>query len=101
MKQPESKRFARKMENFTCEKCGAKVVGSGYTDHCPKCLWGKHVDVNPGDRLSECMGLLQPMRTEHNRNGFIIEYRCEKCRTKKNFSAAENDDKELLFKLLT
>lgn len=100
MKQPESKRFSRKMENFTCDKCGAKVIGSGYTDHCPNCLWGKHVDVNPGDRLSDCKGLMKPIRTEHNRNGFIIEYKCEKCRMKKNFSAAGNDNKELLFKLL-
>lgn len=100
MNASESKRFSKKVENFSCEMCGAKVAGSGYTDHCPKCLWGKHVDINPGDRASECKGLMRPMLTEHDRKGFIIEYRCEKCKIKKNFSASEDDDKEILFRLL-
>ena len=26
------------------------MKGNGYTNHCPKCLWSKHVDINPGDR---------------------------------------------------
>ncbi|MFA6992594.1 MAG: RNHCP domain-containing protein, partial [Candidatus Gracilibacteria bacterium] len=40
------KRFSRTIEDFVCEKCGAKVKGDGYTNHCPKCLWSKHVDIN-------------------------------------------------------
>jgi hypothetical protein len=100
MDGPGRKRFERKIENFTCEMCGASVVGSGYTDHCPKCLYGKHVDVNPGDRASGCKGLLKPIMTEHNRGGFIIKYMCDKCKVKKRFAAAKDDDKDMLFGLL-
>jgi len=39
------RKFSKKVENFTCEACGNKVKGSGYTDHCPNCLYSKHVDV--------------------------------------------------------
>jgi len=44
------KKFQKRIENFTCEKCGLFVKGTGYTDHCPNCLWSKHMDINPGDR---------------------------------------------------
>ena len=100
MEDKPSKRFSRKIEDFTCEVCGAQVSGNGFTDHCPKCLWGKHVDVNPGDRAAKCGGLLRPMSTEHDRNSFFIDYRCEKCKVKKRFHASKEDDEELLFKIL-
>jgi len=51
------KKFQKKKEDFKCEKCGREVIGTGYTNHCPDCLWSKHVDVNPGDRQSKCLGL--------------------------------------------
>ena len=37
-------------EEFICENCGKKVPKLNYTcrDHCPSCLYAKHVDVNPG-----------------------------------------------------
>lgn len=75
--------------------------GSGYTDHCPNCLWSKHVDVNPGDRASKCNGMMRPLKVEHDRNWFAIDYVCVKCRMRKKVRAAENDNKELLFKLLS
>ena len=39
-------------EDFICENCGKDVEKSSYTarDHCPYCLYSKHVDINPGDR---------------------------------------------------
>ena len=36
--------FIRKTEDFICENCGAVVVGNGYTNHCPACLYSKHVE---------------------------------------------------------
>jgi hypothetical protein len=48
---------------FICENCGQVVfpVGRGtYRNHCPFCLFSKHVDVTPGDRLSLCTGLMRP-----------------------------------------
>jgi len=32
------KKFTKRVENFTCEICGTKVKGTGFTDHCPRCL---------------------------------------------------------------
>lgn len=52
----QEKKFQRQIEDFVCEKCGKEVKGDGYTDHCPRCLRSKHVDVNPGDRRSKCNG---------------------------------------------
>ncbi|MBU3901416.1 RNHCP domain-containing protein, partial [Patescibacteria group bacterium] len=49
----QSKKFQRKIEDFVCGHCGPKIKGTGYTDHCPKCLWSQHVDVNPGDRQAD------------------------------------------------
>ena len=39
-------------EAFVCENCGKEVKKLGYScrNHCPECLYSKHVDKNPGDR---------------------------------------------------
>ena len=59
-----TKKFQRTKEDFTCEKCGLVVKGSGYTNHCSRCLWSKHVDVNPGDRQTTCQGFMEPVGVE-------------------------------------
>ena len=56
--------FKRKIEDFVCGNCGENIKGDGYTNHCPKCLWSKHVDINPGDRASDCGGLMEPSKME-------------------------------------
>src|SRR5581483_786844 len=53
--------FTRRKENFRCLHCGTPVRGSGYTNHCPRCLWSRHVDVNPGDRAAECGAAMEPV----------------------------------------
>ena len=98
MALPE-KRFRRRIEDFKCERCGSMVRGTGYTDHCPRCLTGKHVDVNPGDRGSDCGGLMTPVGAEYRRGQFIISYVCERCGILKRVNAAEDDDKDLLVEL--
>lgn len=95
-----TKKFSKCVEDFTCEKCGQSVKGTGYTNHCPHCLWSKHVDINPGDRQCECKGMMEPVRVEY-KGEFIIVHQCVKCGTEKRNRAAENDNKDLLFKLLS
>lgn len=92
-------RFSRKVEDFICFKCGIFVAGNGYTDHCPNCLWGKHVDVNPGDRAADCGGTMKPFHVGKKRDEFIIEYVCEKCGYKFRVKAAKNDNFEELLNL--
>ena len=55
------KNFSKKVENFVCEQCGKENVGNGYTDHCSNCLYSKHMDINPGDRESQCKSLMKPI----------------------------------------
>ncbi|MBQ9235456.1 MAG: RNHCP domain-containing protein [Alphaproteobacteria bacterium] len=93
------KRFSRRKEDFVCEHCGAEVSGSGYTNHCPKCLYSKHVDVMPGDRAEECHGMMRPIGIEMTRDGYIIEHQCEKCGVVKRNKANENDNFEELLHL--
>ncbi len=94
--------FKRVKEDFECENCGHKTKGDGYTDHCPKCLWGKHVDEKiPGDRLSKCRGLMEPTKTEFQISNFqfLIKYKCMKCRHEFLVRSGDNDNKEKLMEL--
>src|SRR5574344_2881661 len=92
-----STKFKRTIEDFVCENCGAKVQGDGYTDHCPNCLFGKHVDINPGDRANTCKGLLEPIWVEANRDGYDIGYVCQKCgKTLSNRSNKADDFEKIL-----
>ena len=89
--------FIRVKEDFECEQCGHKVTGDGYTDHCPKCLWGKHVDEKiPGDRASECKGALRPMKTIYEKGEFKIYYKCEKCGYEFRVREGKEDEREML-----
>ena len=71
--------FKRTIEDFTCEHCGEHVRGDGYTNHCTKCLWSKHVDINPGDRANTCLGLMKPIRTEGTVAAYFIIHECVRC----------------------
>ena len=89
--------FIPREEPFICEHCSFAVqpLGKGtYRDHCPKCLYSKHVDKEgPGDRLSECKGLLKPTAIDQDsKKGFVIVHVCEKCGKIQRNKAAPDDD---------
>jgi len=93
--------FLKKVENFTCDFCGAKVRGSGYTNHCPKCLYGKHGDEEvPGDRASGCRGLMVPVRAEVRGEEYILIHRCQKCGKVTRNKTTKEDNFEEILKLL-
>jgi len=95
------KNFIRKKEDFVCEQCGEKVVGDGYTDHCPRCLWGKHVDREiPGDRESDCGGSMEPMGALYEKGRYKIIYGCTKCKHEFRVRADEGDNRELLVSMV-
>ena len=94
-----TKKFQRTKENFVCENCGFKVKGSGYTNHCPRCLWSKHVDVNPGDRQAACRGMMSPIGVKLKGGEYIILHQCLKCGFEKKNKAAEADDFDIILRL--
>ena len=93
------KRFMVRDEEFICENCGKNVTKLEYTsrDHCPYCLYSKHVDINPGDRLNECKGLLIPVGIEKFKNSYKIIYKCQKCNSiHKNIMASDDNYDEII-----
>ncbi len=96
-----AKKFQRTEEDFRCEQCGLDVRGNGYTNHCPRCLWSKHVDVNPGDRQAKCQGLMEPIGVELKSGEYTILHRCNKCRIEKKNKAAKNDNFNAILQLST
>jgi hypothetical protein len=92
-------KFTRTIEHFVCEHCGSNVTGSGYTNHCPKCLWSKHVDNNPGDRSEGCQGIMEPISVETRSGKYILIHKCLKCGKLKKNKTAENDNFEEILKL--
>ena len=93
------KRFNMVDENFICEYCGKEVAKLNYTarDHCPYCLYSKHVDINPGDRKNECCGLLEPMDIEKFKDTYKIIYKCQKCgKDHKNVMAVDDNFNKIL-----
>jgi hypothetical protein len=91
-----SRRFARKVEDFVCARCGAAVAGDGYTNHCPRCLWSLHVDVDPGDRAADCGGEMRPVRVEIKGDRRTLVHVCEKCGAERRCRTSPDDDRDAL-----
>jgi len=92
-----SQNFQKQKEDFTCEHCGAVVKGSGYTNHCSNCLWGKHVDIHPGDRLETCQGLMSPEEIIPHKGDFRIRHRCASCGIEREVKTQDNDNIQAFF----
>ena len=93
------KNFTMRDEEFICENCGQLVPPLGYTarDHCPHCLYSKHVDVMPGDRANTCKGLLKPIGIEKFKDTYKILYKCTSCNEPhKNIMAKDDDINQII-----
>ena len=93
------KRFNMIDEEFICENCGRKIEKLNYSarDHFNYCLYSKHVDIMPGDRLNTCLGLLKPIGIEKYKNTYKIIYKCEKCHQEhKNIMADDDNFNEII-----
>ena len=88
--------FIKKREDFVCENCGFKVIGNGYTNHCCMCLFSKHVDIDPGDRLNTCGGLMEPVYVSYTNKDKYILHHCVKCGFEKKNLLQENDSVEAM-----
>jgi rubrerythrin len=73
------RKFQKRLEDFTCINCGTQVQGNGFTNHCPRCLYSKHVDIFPGDRLEDCGGIMFVTEVRRKGDGYQIQHTCRKC----------------------
>lgn len=81
-------------ESFICQQCGFSVPEATKTcrNHCPQCLYSLHVDgPTPGDRKSNCHGLMAPIALEQSGKGYIIVHRCEDCGMIRRNKVLEDD----------
>ncbi len=88
------KKFNMIDEEFVCDNCSKLVSKLNYSarDHCPYCLYSKHVDIYPGDRKNNCMGQLKPIGIEKHKNTYKIIYKCKNCKkTHKNIMAIDDN----------
>lgn len=93
------KNFSKMVEDFICDVCHTKVIGNGYTNHCPHCLSSKHVDINPGDRLSACHGIMYPVGLEIKNGAEWIIHRCSVCGFIRKNKVALNDNRKAVIEL--
>lgn len=97
------KQFTKNDQGFTCAVCGANVqpLKKSSRDHCTHCLCSLHVDIFPGDRQNPCGGVLKPIDMEYNSNkGYVIVYKCLKCKQLHKNKAAEDDELKTIFSVM-
>lgn len=71
MRDNENERMRRQSEQnkegFKCNHCRGWVstsefIGTHHRNHCPSCLWSKHVDLEKaGDRKASCGAGMEPI----------------------------------------
>ncbi len=89
-------------ESFTCKVCGWLVTpeqaGTGHRNHCPNCLSSLHVDIEPGDRSSDCGSVMEPVAVWVRKGGeWAIVHRCRRCGAlSSNRVAADDNPMKLL-----
>lgn len=85
--------------DFTCIRCRSAVsthaFGTRHRNHCPLCLWSRHLDEQPGDRRSACRAAMEPVAVEVRDGGeWAIIHRCTGCHELRTNRIA-GDDAEL------
>ena len=89
-------------DTFTCKVCGRvctpQNAGSDHCNHCPNCLSSLHVDEEPGDRASDCGGIMEPVAVWVRKGGeWAIIHRCKRCgKLSSNRVAADDNPMKLM-----
>jgi len=91
-------------DHYTCIHCGMPIAafayGTHHRNHCPHCLWSRHVDIRAGDRACLCRGPMEPIALWQKEDGEImILHRCRTCGTIKANRCAGDDDEQALQRL--
>ena len=75
---------------FKCSHCKQWVsinghMGTANRNHCPLCLWSKHVDEQKGDREATCLGGMRPIGLTFKHEGWerqgelMLVHECADC----------------------
>ena len=89
-------------DSFTCKVCFRPVTsigaGSDHRNHCPNCLASLHLDNLPGDRASDCGGIMDAVGVWVRKNGeWAIIHRCRRCgKLRSNRIAADDNPLKLM-----
>ena len=93
------------LEEFKCRRCrtfvGPAVSGGRHRNHCPRCLYSRHVDARrPGDRASECGALMAPVgRFDRSDGEPVVVHQCGGCGVVRHNRLAADDDIIVLARL--
>jgi len=73
---------------------GAPPSGGRNRNHCPMCLYSRHVDGRtPGDRASDCGAMMAPVAAFVRRKGeHAIVHRCLGCGFERHNRIAADDN---------
>lgn len=94
---------------FVCSHCKQWVVinqfiGTSNRNHCPLCLWSKHVDeYKPGDRKALCLGGMKPVAVTLRMEGtdrsgeIMLVHECAQCqKISINRIAADDSERQII-----
>jgi hypothetical protein len=74
--------------------------GTEHRNHCPSCLWSRHLDNTPGDRGSNCSGSMEPIAICVRADGeWALVHRCAGCATVRVNRIAGDDNPLVLMRL--
>ena len=92
-------------QSFACGHChrfiGPLPSGGHHRNHCPLCLYSRHVDDRvSGDRSSPCGSLMAPIGAFQRPNGeHVVVHRCLGCGFERFNRIAADDDFDLVLAL--
>jgi RNHCP domain len=89
---------------FRCRNCGLDVStdapGTAHRNHCPGCLWSRHLDDSPGDRAADCGSTMEPVAVSTRRDGeWALVHRCRGCHSVRLNRIAGDDNPLALMQL--
>lgn len=90
---------------FRCSHCKDWVIINSYMgtvnrNHCPLCLWSKHVDEQKGDREATCLGGMRPIGLTFRHEGLgkqgelMLIHECAGCQKLSINRIAGDDDND-------
>jgi hypothetical protein len=95
---------ARRSGTFRCRHCrldvSTEAPGTAHRNHCPNCLWSRHLDVVPGDRAAGCAAAMEAIAVCVRADGeWALVHRCTGCSAVRLNRIAGDDNPLALMRL--